>query len=398
MQAMADSEVREDVGGPLAGVRVLDMSRLLVGNVMTQVLADMGADVIKIEPSEEDSLRHWARDGVAVQWKVYSRNKRSVALDLNNDENRDFFCGLVETADILIKNFRPGVLDRLGFPASWLHALRVSLVIVSTSGWGQTGPYRNRPGFRTPIEAASSFAYKNGFPESTPLLPNLGLADSVVGLNAASAALAALCEIDARGAAGQEVDIPLLELLVSTLGADQALYKGTGKVSGRHANRTPIAAPHNLYETRDGRFVAITSSTQAMTEQLFRAIKREELITDPRSATNEKRVENVEELDVIISGFVREAILEEMLQFFESAEVTAGPIYNTLDLMENEHVKARRSIIAVPDDQRGTLPMYNLVPRCHSIERVAPRLSAAELRAEIAESAAWKRRDAQLSN
>jgi formyl-CoA transferase len=375
---------------PLEGVRVLDLSRLVVGNLMTHVLGDLGADVIKIEPPEGDSLRAWKLKGVSVQWKVYSRNKRSIVIDLKNEENRAVFRGLVETADILVENFRPGVLDRLGFSADALHALRPKLVIVRITGWGQTGPYRNRPGFGTLVEAASGFAYKNGFADGPPLLPNLGLADSIAGLYAASAAMAALREVEVNGGKGQEIDVSLLEPILSILGADQAVYRVTGEIPGRHGNRTPLSAPRNLYATSDGGHVALSASTQGMTERLFRSIGREDLIADPRFETNGKRVENVEPLDAIIGEFIRSRTLKDNLEFFDRAEVTVGPIYDAAQLMENEHVRARGSIVETPDEDVGSLPMHAVVPRFSltpgSIRRLAPRLNehAEEIRAELA--------------
>ena len=383
---------RKDPGGfgPLAGVRILDLSRVVVGNVMTQTLADMGADVIKIEPPEGDALRQWIVEGVAVQWKVYGRNKRSIVLDLKSEADRSVFADLIGTAQILVENFRPGVLDRLGFPTAKLHALQPRLVIVRISGWGQTGPYRDRPGFGTLVEAASGFAHKNGFPDSPPLLPNLPLADSVAGLHAASAALAALRHVEASGGAGQEVDISLLEPLLSILGADQAVHRVTGKSPGRSGNRSSIAAPRNLYETADGKYVALASSTEAMTKRLFRAIGREDLSQDPRFAANEARLRNVEALDAIIGEFVRRRPLNEALKFFAAAEITAGPIYSGAELLDDEHVRARGSVVEVDDDEAGSLPMHDVVPRFSltpgRIARPAPRLDehASELRAEAA--------------
>jgi crotonobetainyl-CoA:carnitine CoA-transferase CaiB-like acyl-CoA transferase len=387
MNAQPEEPVRSP---PLEGVRILDMSRLVVGNMMTHVLADMGADVIKIEPPEGDSLRAWKLSGVPVQWRVYCRNKRSIALDLKSEPDRATFASLIETADILVENFRPGVLDRLGFPLTKLHALRPCLVVVRISGWGQTGPYKDRPGFGTLVEAASGFAYKNGWPDGPPLLPNLGLADSVAGLYAASAALAALRETEVNGGAGQEIDISLLEPIISILGADQAVHRVTGAAPGRHGNRTPLSAPRNLYATHDGGHVALSASTQGMTERLFRSIGREDLILDPRFLTNEKRVANVAALDEIIGGFIAAMTLSEALEFFERAEVTVGPIYDAAQLMENEHVRERGSIVEVPDEDVGSLPMHCVVPRFSAtpgaIRRRAPRLNehANEIRAELA--------------
>ena len=388
--AMSGETGRATASPPLEGVRILDMSRLVVGNIMTQVLGDIGADVIKIEPPEGDSLRAWKLQGVPVQWKVYGRNKRSIVLDLKNENDRRVFAELVQTAQILVENFRPGVLDRLGFNAAALHALQPKLVIMRITGWGQTGPYRNRPGFGTLVEAASGFAFKNGFPDGPPLLPNLGLADSIAGLYAASAALAALREVEVKGGKGQEIDISLLEPMVSILGADQAVQRVTGKVPGRHGNRTPLSAPRNLYETSDGGYVALSASTPGMAERLFRCIGREDLIRDPRFETNEQRVQNVEALDSIIGNFIRGLTLKGNLEFFERADVTVGPIYDAMQLMNDAHVRARGSIVEVPDDEFGTLPMHAVVPRFShtpgSIRRLAPRLNehSEEIRAELA--------------
>ena len=375
---------------PLEGVRILDLSRLDVGNIMTQTLADIGADVIKIEPPEGDSLRAWKLKGVSVQWKVYGRNKRSIVLDLKQEDDRRVFGELVVTAQILVENFRPGVLDRLGFSASALHALQPKLVIMRITGWGQTGPYRNRPGFGTLVEAASGFAFKNGFADGPPLLPNLGLADSIAGLHAAPAALAALREVEVNGGKGQEIDISLLEPMVSILGADQAVQRVTGEAPGRHGNRTPLSAPRNLYHTSDGGYVALSASTPGMAERLFRCIGRADMIHDPRFETNDKRVQNVEALDEIIGAFIGKSTLKENLEFFERAEVTVGPIYDALQLMNDEHVRARGSIVEFPDDELGSLPMHAVVPRFSetpgSIRRQAPRLNehSDEIRAELA--------------
>lgn len=222
------------------------------------------------------------------------------------------------------------------------------------------------------------------------LLPNLGLADSVAGLYAASAALAALRETEVNGGAGQEIDISLLEPIISILGADQAVHRVTGAAPGRHGNRTPLSAPRNLYGTRDGGHVALSASTQAMTKRLFRAIGREDLSLDNRFLTNEKRVENVVALDEIIGSFIASMTLSEALEFFERAEVTVGPIYDAAQLMENEHVRERGSIVEFPDEDAGSLPMHCVVPRFSAtpgvIRRRAPRLNehANEIRAELA--------------
>ncbi len=372
---------------PLDGVRVLDLSRLVAGNLLTHVLADMGADVIKIEPPEGDALRAWQLDGVAVQWKVYARNKRSIVIDLKSEPDREIFRELVASADMLVENFRPGVLDRLGFSLPQLHEIQPGLVVIRISGWGQTGPDRNKPGFGTLVEAFSGFAHKNGFPDRPPLLPNLGLADSIAGLYGASAALVALREVEVRGGKGQEIDLSLLEPILSVLGADQAVYRVTGKVPGRTGNRTPLTAPRNIYETSDQKFVALSASTPDMAQRLMRAIGRPDMCDDPRFATNQKRVENVEALDAIIGDFIGARTLAANLEFFEAEQITAGPIYDASEVAMDPHVIARGSVVEMADDEVGSLPMHCVVPRFSAtpgaIRRPAPALD--EHRAELLE-------------
>ncbi len=370
---------------PLDGVRVLDLSRLVAGNMLTHVLADLGADVVKVEPPEGDSLRAWKLNGLAVQWKVYGRNKRSIVLNLKAEEDRDIFRRLVASSHILVENFRPGVLDRLGFDLKELHRLQPGLVVTRISGWGKTGPYRDKPGFGTLVEAASGFAHKNGFPDREPLLPNLGLADSIAGLYGASAVLVALREAELGSGKGQEIDLSLLEPIVSILGADQAVYKATGSVPARTGNRTALSAPRNIYLTGDGRHIALSASTPEMAYRLFRSIGRADLCEDPRFSTNEKRVENVEELDAIIGEFMLGRTLEENLEHFDRAEVTVGPIYDAAALMNDPHVRERGTFVEMEDAEMGTLPMHAVVGRLSAtpgaIRRPAPQLD--EHRAEL---------------
>ena len=374
-----------DAGGPLRGVRVLDLSRLLSGNIMTHTLADLGADVIKVEPPEGDALRDWKVKGVSVQWKVYGRNKRSIALDLKAETGRETLRRLIATADMLVENFRPGVLDNLGFPSAAMHAINPRLVVVRISGWGQDGPYRHKPGFGTLVEAFSGFAAKNGFPDGPPVLPNLGLADGVAGIYAAMSAMVALREVEVNGGIGQDVDISLLDPILSILGADQAVYRVGGKIPTRTGNRSGTAAPRNIYPTRDGKQLALAASMQTVVERLFRAIGRPDLIADDRFATTAARLVHNEALDEIIGGYIRDRTLDEVLTLFEAAGVTAGPVHDAASLMEDAHVRERGSIIEVEDADLGSLPMHGVVPRFSrtpgALQRPAPRLD--EHRAEI---------------
>ncbi|MCB2026957.1 MAG: CoA transferase, partial [Ottowia sp.] len=205
--------------GPLHGLRVLDLSRLVAGNMLSLQLADYGAEVVKIEPHEKgDPLRAWRPQGVPVSWKVYARNKKSVTLNLREAEGKDVLLRLVEGAGVLIENFRPGTLEEMGLAPEVLLARNPKLIVVRISGFGQTGPYRHRPGFGTLVEAMSGFAYRNGFADREPVLPPLAMADMIAGIQGAMAVMIALRAIEMDGAPGQVVDLSLLEPIFSIMG------------------------------------------------------------------------------------------------------------------------------------------------------------------------------------
>ena len=364
---------------PLDGVRVLDLSRLVAGNMLSLVLADFGADVIKIEdPGVGDPLRDWRVNGVSVHWKVYARNKKSVTLDLRKPAGRDILLRLVEEAEVLLENFRPGTLERMGLGPDVLLERNPKLVLARISGWGQDGPYAHRPGFGTLVEGMSGFAAMNGFEDRPPVLPPLALADMVAGLYGATAVLVALRAREVRGGEGQVIDLPLLDPLISILGPEAAIYKLTGRIKQRVGSRSNTVAPRNVYATRDGRWLAISASIQVMTERLLRAIGRADLIDDPRFQTNADRLTHVEELDAIVGAKIAERTLAENLAFFEEAGVTAGPVYDVSQLLEDPHVRAREVITELPDPEMGGVPMHNVIPQLSAtpgaIRRPAPGL------------------------
>ena len=364
--------------GTLQGVRILDLSRLFAGNVMTQILGDFGAEVIKVEPPEGDTLRAWKSAGVETHWKVYARNKKSLCLALRDPRAADILRKLVATSDIFIESFRPGVLEKMGLAPAALLALNPTLVIVRISGWGQDGPYAQRPGFGTVIEGVSGFAAINGFADREPVLPPMYLADGVAGIYGASAAMIALREVEMNGGTGQVVDLPLLDPLLAILSPQAANYRLTGQVRARTGSRSSNSAPRNAYVCSDGHYVSLSGSIQKMAERLFRAIGRPELVTDPRFRTNSDRLRNVVELDRIIGDFIATRTQAENVSFFEAAEVTIGPIYDTPQLMQDPHVIAREVIADYPDAEMGQLPMHHVVPRLSdtpgSIRTPAPTL------------------------
>ncbi len=288
--------------GALDGVRVLDLSRLVAGNTLTGLLADFGAEVIKVEPAAGDTLRAWRTRDVQVNWKLYARNKKSVALELRKPEARELLLKMVEKADVFVESFRPDTLEKMGLAPDTLLERNPKLVIVRISGWGQTGPYRRRPGFGTLVEGISGFASFNGFADREPVLPPMYMADSYAGLYGASGVLIALREVEVNGGKGQVIDLPLLDPLFHILGPQAANYRLTGKVKPRTGSRSTNSGPRNAYKTKDGHFVCLSASTQKMAERTFTAIGRSDLIDNPRYLTNADRVKNAPELDAIIGG------------------------------------------------------------------------------------------------
>ena len=363
--------------GTLAGVRVLDLSRLFAGNLLTQILGDFGADVIKIEPPEGDTLRAWTAEGIATHWKVYARNKRSLCLDLRRPEAAEVIRRLMPGAAMLVESFRPGVLEAMGLAPEALRAINPRLVVVRISGWGQDGPYARRPGFGTVIEGFTGFASMNGFADREPVLPPMYLADAVSGLYGASSAVIALREAE-RSGLGQTIDLSLLEPLFAVLGTQAANYRLTGKVKPRTGSRSTNASPRNVYRCSDGRYVGLSASIQKMTERLFRAIGREDMINDPRFRTNADRLRHQDELDAAIAPFIEQRTQAENVAFFEAAEVTIGPINDIAAIVRDPHVAARGLLADYPDDEMGKLPMHAVVPRMDatpgSIRAPAPAL------------------------
>jgi crotonobetainyl-CoA:carnitine CoA-transferase CaiB-like acyl-CoA transferase len=348
---------------PLSGLRVVDISRLVAGNMVSLQLADQGAEVIKIEdPKVGDPLRAWRTQGMSLHWKVYARNKKSVALNLRPAAGRDLLLDLLATSDVFIENFRPGTLEEMGLAPEILHARNPKLIIVRISGFGQDGPYRDRPGFGTLVEAMSGFASKNGYGDRPPVLPPLAMADMIAGLYGAYAIMVALRVVE-RGGRGQVIDLPLLEPMISVLGPDAATYQVSGEKPKRTGSRSNTTSPRNVYETADGRFIAISASIQQMAERVFRAIGRPEMITDPRFLTNTDRVRNIEACDGAVASFIAARTLAENMAVFEAAEVTAIPVYEIDQLIEDPHVHERGVLVEAPDEEAGSVLMHNIIPR-----------------------------------
>ena len=363
--------------GALEGVRVIDLSRLVAGNLLTKVLADHGAEVVKVEPPEGDTLRAWKVQGITTSWKAWCRNKKSICLELRNPEAQAVVRKLAASADIFVESFRPDVLEAMGLSPEVLLEANPRLVIIRVSGWGQTGPFRHKPGFGTLVEGYSGFAAVNGFADREPVLPPMFMGDAYAGLYGASAAMIALRVAERKGT-GQVIDLSLLDPMLAVMDPQPANYRVTGQLKPRTGSRSTNTAPRNAYQTGDGGWVCLSSSTQGMTEKLLRSIGRPELIEDPRFRTNPDRLRNWEELDAIIGGFIAARSTAENLAHFDRAGVTIGPIKDAPGLLDDAFIAERESLIEVPDEDMGWMPMHGLVPRLSVtpgiLARPAPKL------------------------
>lgn len=368
------------MAGPLAGVRVLDLSRLVAGGALGMYLADFGADVVKVEqPGRGDPLRTWSTEGQSFWWRVYGRNKRSVTLNLDTTEGRDVLRQLVPRFDILVESFVPGKLERWGIGPEILHTWHPGLIVVRISAWGQDGPDRARPGFGTLVEAASGLAAMTGEADGPPILPPFPLADMYAALSAANASVMALYHIAMHDAPGQTIDVALFESVFSALGPLAAQHAALGHVRTRKDGRLRNTAPRGVYQTSDGAYIAVSASTPDTAERFLKAYGLGNLLMDPRFATNEARVRNVEVLDVLVTEAIARHSLIENRQIVERHHLTAAPIQTIADIEADPHWQARQLTIDVADDQ-GQVRMHNVVPRLSDtageIRWPGPRLGA----------------------
>ncbi len=380
--------------GPLHGFRVIDMTRLAAGNMMTHMLADFGAEVIKIErPGRGDDLRRFGTD--ESWWKVYARSKKSLSLDFSTADGREILLRLIKSADVLSENFLPGTLERWKLGPDELWELNPGLIIVRISGWGQTGPYAHKPGFGSLIEGMSGFAAMTGWEDRPPLLPPLALADMVAGITGFGGIQAALISRLRGDSRGQVIDLSLFEPLFAVLGPLAAEYETTGVVPRRTGNRGDVAAPRNVYPTSDGKHVAMSASMQSMWEKLAIAIDRPELIQDEKYATSASRVENAEELDDIIAEVMRSRTLEENLAYYETQGVTVGPILDIEDLIDHPYIRGRNVLEDFDDPDLSRLPMHHVFPRLSETPGVirSPAPAIGQDNNEILESLGYDRAD-----
>jgi crotonobetainyl-CoA:carnitine CoA-transferase CaiB-like acyl-CoA transferase len=360
-----DAPTGQETELPLTGLRVLDLSSLYAGPWIATSLGDFGADVLKVEHPRGDDARRWglSKDGIPLWWKVISRNKWLLALDLHVERDRDVVRQLAEQADVVIENFRPGRLEQWDLGYEDLSKVNPGLIMVRVTGFGQTGPKRQEPGFGTLAEAFSGFAYMTGQSDGPPTLPPFGLADGVAAISGTAACLMALYWRDVRGGTGQVVDLSLYEPLFSILGPQVSEYTQLGHIQKRQGNRSSRTSPRNAYATSDGRWVALSAGTQQIANRIFRAIDQPGLAENPMYATPQARRENADAVDAIVAKWIARHSLEDVLSAFNNEQAPIAPVYDTAQLVADPHYLARESIITLPDDDLGEVTMQNIVPR-----------------------------------
>ena len=367
--------------GPLAGLKVLELGQLIAGPFAGKTLADFGADVIKIEPVEGgDPLRSWRllREGTSVWWEVQSRNKRSVALDLRSRAGQDAVRALAAEADVLIENFKPGTMEGWGLGWEALHALNPKLVMLRVSGYGQTGPYRDKPGFGVLGEAMGGLRHLTGEPGRVPVRCGVSIGDTLAALHGVIGVLLALRHREVNGGQGQVVDVALYESVFNVMESLLPEYDAFGAVRGAAGSALPGIAPSNAYRCGDGAYVLIGGNGDGIFKRLMRAIGRADLADDPGLARNDGRVARVAEIDAAIEAWTSQRAIADALAALEAAQVPAGRIYTVADIAADPQYQARGMILQTHDAAGRPLKVPGIVPKLSAtpgrLRTPAPRL------------------------
>lgn len=351
---------------PLSGLRVVEIANVVAGPTCCQVLGDFGADIIKIEhPAGGDGMRRMGniKDGMPLWWKVAGRNKRSVGLYLGDPEAGDIFVELVKSADVVVESFRPGTLEKWGLGYDRLKSVNPNLILLRVSGFGQDGPYKNRPAFGTLIESMSGFAHLTGQPEGPPTLPPFAMADYMAGISGVAAIMMALYHRDVHGGGGQVIDLTVFEPLMSTMALPIVRYDQLGIPTERTGNRSPNTAPRNTYPTKDGKWIGVSAATNELAERIILLVGRPDLVQQPWFKTGKGRAEHVDLLDGAVASWMMERTRDEVMEAAAEAAVTFAPVYSIPDMMSDPQVVHREMIAAVEDPDLGTIRMPNVLFR-----------------------------------
>jgi len=358
--------VSEASGGPLTGVKVIELGTLIAGPLCARMLADFGAEVIKIEaPEGGDQLRQWRKmhQGTSLWWYVQARNKKSVTLNLRSREGQEIVRRLAGEADIVVENFRPGALEKWNIGWRELSAVNPRLVMVRLSGFGQDGPYRDRPGFGVVAESMGGMRYVTGYPDKPPVRLGISIGDSIAALHGVIGAMMALHQRNVNGGKGQYVDVALYEAVFNMMESLVPEFDVLGFKRERAGNELPGITPSNTYATRDGKFVIIGANNDSIFRRLMTAMGRTDLANDPSLATNAGRVPRARELDLAIETWTKEHDLDAVLDALERAEVPSGRVYDAEDIVNDAHYAARKVIEQwkLPDGTAMKIP--GIVPK-----------------------------------
>lgn len=353
--------------GPLAGIRVIECGVLLAGPFCARLLADFGAEVIKVEaPGKGDPMRTVGQslvDGKSLWWPGIARNKKCVSLNLRDPQGQEMLRRLVAQSDVLVENFRPGVFEEWGLGYETLRAANPDLVFARVSGYGQTGPYREKPGFAAVAEAFGGLRHLVGFPDRPPCRVGISLGDSLAGMFAALGVLMALYNRDVHGGSGQIIDTALYEAVFAVLEATLTEYDRTGHERTRTGTLLPGFAPSNLYPCKNGQWIVIAANTDGLFTRLCTLMEREDLLTDERFATQVVRAENREAIDAIVSDWTAGYELSALLPRVEAATIPAGPVFSIADIVDDPHFRARDMLLSLHDRVLGELKVPGIVPK-----------------------------------
>ncbi len=353
--------------GPLAGIRVIECGVLLAGPFCARLLADFGAEVIKVEaPGKGDPMRTVGQslvDGKSLWWPGIARNKKCISLNLRDPQGQDMLRRLVAQSDVLVENFRPGVFEEWGLGYETLRASNPGLVFARVSGYGQTGPYREKPGFAAVAEAFGGLRHLVGFPDRPPCRVGVSLGDSLAGMFAALGVLMALYNRDVHGGTGQIIDTALYEAVFAVLEATLTEYDRTGYERTRTGTLLPGFAPSNLYPCKNGQWIVIAANTDGLFKRLCTLMEREDLLTDERFAIQVVRAENREAIDAIVSDWTAGYELSDLLPRVEAATIPAGPVFSIADIVADPHFRARDMLLSLHDRVLGELKVPGIVPK-----------------------------------
>ena len=366
---------------PLSGLRVIELGQLIAGPFASKMLGEFGADVIKIEPPETgDPLRAWRmlHDGTSVWWAAHARNKRSITLNLREPEGQDVIRQLAKDADIVIENFRPGALEKWGIGFKDLHAINPKLIMLRVSGYGQTGPYKDRPGFGVIGEAMGGLRYLTGEPGRPPVRTGVSIGDTLSGLHGVIGILLALRHREQQGGVGQEVDVALYESVFNMLESVLPEYSKFGAIRQPSGASMPGIAPTNAYLCKDGKYALIAGNGDSIYKRLMQMIAREDLANDPKLARNAGRAEHAALIDAAISAYTAQHSLDDVLTAMNAAGVPAGKSYDAADIANDPHYQAREMILDATLADGSVVQVPGIVPKLSKtpgqITRAAPAL------------------------